>query len=67
MMDYEEIRAAITDISAASLDRYHGYAWAVGYFGSMLTEAIFLMEGSDRAEFERRLINLRNQMRESND
>ena len=66
-MNYDEIRSAINDISAASLDRYHGYAWAVGYFGSMLTEAIFLMEGSTRAEFERRLINLRNQMRESND
>ena len=66
-MTYDEIRDAIATISQSSLDRYHGYAWAVGYFGSMLTEAIFLMEGSTRAEFERRLINLRNQMRESND
>ena len=66
-MNYEEIRSAINDISAASLDKYHGYAWAVGYFGSMLTEAIYLMEGSQRAEFERRLINLTHQMRESND
>ena len=66
-MDYDEIRAAITDITAASLDKYHGYAWAVGYFGSMLTEAIYLMDGEARAEFERRLVNVQNQMRESND
>ena len=66
-MNYDEIRAAIADITAASLDKYHGYAWAVGYFGSMLTEAIYLMEGSQRAEFERRLTNMTNQMKESND
>lgn len=66
-MTYDEIRDAIATISQASLDRYHGYAWAVGYFGSMLTEAIYLMEGSQRLEFERRLMSLSNQMRESND
>ena len=66
-MTYDEIRDAIATISKASLDKYHGYAWAVGYLGSMLTEAIYLMEGSQRSEFERRIINLSNQMRESND
>lgn len=66
-MTYDEIMDAIHSISAASLDKYHGYAWAVGYFGSMLAEAIYLTEGSARAEFERRLINLNNRMRESND
>lgn len=66
-MTYDEIRDAIATISKASLDRYHNYAWAAGYFGSMLKEAIYLMEGNQRAEFERRIVKAMEQMRESND
>lgn len=66
-MTYDEIRAAIADITAASLDKYNGYAWAAGYLGSMLTEAIYLLEGSARAEFERRITKAMEQARESND
>ena len=66
-MTYDEIRDAIRSISQSSLDAYGSYAWAAGYFGSMLTEAIYLMEGNQRAEFERRIVKAMEQTRESND
>jgi hypothetical protein len=62
--DCHKTSDAISELTNATNEYYNGYAFAAGYLGMQLGEAIALLPKAKREEFRNRMANKANEVRQ---